>query len=294
MRVQARMGSRPASGPLLVRQVRHQNKLFLRNPFSAFFSLALPLMFLLLLGSLNSGQQLPQRDGIAYIQFLTPGLLAFAVVSTCYTGLATGVAINRDLGILKRVRGTPLPASVYVSARILSSIWFSVVGAVIMVAVGVVLFDLQVVWRMLPAAVVTLLLGAACFCALGMAVAALIPNGEAAPAVANFTILPIAFVSDLFYPLDDAPAWLQAIGSVFPVKHFALALEETFNPFVAGTGFRWDHLAVVALWGAAGLVVAIRKFRWEPRTPGGSRRRRGVSGSAAASGGRPGERRSRG
>jgi ABC-2 type transport system permease protein len=273
MRVQARTGSRPATGPLLVRQVRHQNKLFLRNPFSAFFSLALPLMFLLLLGSLNSGQQLPQRDGIAYIQFLTPGLLAFAVVSTCYTGLATGVAINRDLGILKRVRGTPLPASVYVAARILSSIWFAVVGAVIMVAVGVALFDLQVVWRMLPAAVVTLLLGAACFCALGMAVAALIPNGEAAPAVANFTILPIAFVSDLFYPLDDAPTWLQAIGSVFPVKHFALALEETFNPFVAGTGFRWDHLAVVALWGAAGLLVAIRKFRWEPRTRGGSSRR---------------------
>jgi ABC-2 type transport system permease protein len=273
MMVQARTGSRPATGPLLVRQVRHQNKLFLRNPFSAFFSLALPLMFLLLLGSLNSGQQLPQRDGIAYIQFLAPGLLAFAVVSTCYTGLATGVAINRDLGILKRVRGTPLPASVYVAARILSSIWFSVVGAVIMVAVGVALFDLQVVWRMLPAAVVTLLLGAACFCALGMAVAALIPNGEAAPAVANFTILPIAFVSDLFYPLDDAPTWLQAIGSVFPVKHFALALEETFNPFVAGTGFRWDHLAVVALWGAAGLLVAIRKFRWEPRTRGGSSHR---------------------
>jgi ABC-2 type transport system permease protein len=269
----ARSGGRPATGPLLLRQVRHQNKLFLRNPFSAFFSLAFPLMFLLLLGSLNAGQTLEERGGIAYAQFLTPGLLAFAVVSTCYTGLVTGVAMNRDMGILKRVRGTPLPASLYVAARILSSVWFSLVSAVLMVAVGVALFGVQVVWRMLPAAVATLLLGAACFCALGMAVAALVPNGEAAPAVANFTILPVVFISDLFFPMDAAPAWLQALGSVFPVKHFALALEETFNPLVAGAGWRWDHLAVLAAWGLGGLLVAVRRFRWEPRTPGGQRPR---------------------
>jgi ABC-2 type transport system permease protein len=269
-----RAGSRPATGPLLLRQLRHQNRLFLRNPFSAFFSLALPLMFLLVFGSLNSGQTLEARGGIPYVQFLTPGLLAFAVVSTCYTGLVTGVAMNRDMGILKRVRGTPLPAWIYVAARILSSVWFSVVSAVLMVGVGVVLFDVEIIWRMLPAAVGTLLLGSACFCALGMAVAALVPNGEAAPIVANFTVLPVAFISDLFFPMDAAPAWLQTLGSVFPVKHFALALEATFNPFTTGSGWQWDHLAVLALWGVAGLLVAIRKFRWEPNTPGGRRRPR--------------------
>jgi ABC-2 type transport system permease protein len=269
-----RTGSRPATGPLLLRQVRHQNKLFLRNPFSAFFALGLPVMFLLLLGSLNSGQRLAERGGIRYAQFLTPGLLVFAVVSTCYTGLVTAVAINRDLGILKRVRGTPLPGWLYVAARVLSSVWFSVLSAVVMVAVGVLLFDVQVVWRTLPAAVSTLLLGAACFCALGMAVAALIPNGEAAPAVANFTILPLVFVSDLFFPLDNAPGWLRAVGSVFPVKHFALAMEEAFDPSVPGQGFGWDHLAVLVIWGAAGLLVAVRRFRWEPRTGGRSRRQR--------------------
>jgi ABC-2 type transport system permease protein len=269
-----RAGTRPAAGPLLLRQVRHQNRLFLRNPFSAFFALALPLMFLLLFGSLNSGQTLEARGGISYAQFLTPGLLAFAVVSTCYTGLVTGVAMNRDMGILKRVRGTPLPAWIYVAARILSSVWFSVVSAVVMVGVGVVVFDVEIIWRMLPAAVATLLLGSACFCALGMAVAALVPNGEAAPIVANFTVLPVAFISDLFFPMDTAPAWLRAVGSVFPVKHFALALEETFNPFATGTGWQWAHLAVLGLWGVAGLLVAVRKFQWEPRTTGGSRRRR--------------------
>jgi ABC-2 type transport system permease protein len=121
---------------------------------------------------------------------------------------------------------------------------------------------------------VTLLLGAACFCALGLAVAALIPNGEAAPVVANFTFLPVAFISDLFFPTDNAPAWVAVVAGVFPVKHFALALEATFNPFVPGSGFRWGHLAVVAVWGAAAAVVAVRRFRWEPRTSGATRPRR--------------------
>jgi ABC-2 type transport system permease protein len=185
-----------------------------------------------------------------------------------------GVAMSRDLGILKRVRGTPLPTGLYVAGRILSSVWFSLVSAVLMVAVGVGLFDVRIIWRMLPAAVVTLLLGAACFCALGLAVAALIPNGEAAPVVANFTFLPVAFVSDLFFPTDNAPAWVAAVGGVFPVKHFALALEGTFNPFVSGSGFAWGHLAVIAAWGAAAVVVAVRRFRWEPRAAGTTRPRR--------------------
>ena len=268
------MAEHPATGPLLLRQVRYQNRLFLRNPFSAFFALAFPLMFLLLFGSLNGNERIGTRGGIRFAQFLTPGLLVFAVVSTCYTGLVVGVAMNRDLGILKRIRGTPLPAWVYVAARILSSVWFSLVSAVLMVVVGVALFHVQVVWRMLPAAVVTLLLGTSCFCALGLAVAALIPNGEAAPVVANFTLLPVVFVSDVFFPTDNAPAWVVAVGSIFPVKHFALAMQETFNPFVAGSGFRWDHLAVLSLWGAGAVVVAVRRFQWEPRTAGPSRARR--------------------
>jgi hypothetical protein len=103
------MAEHPAAGPLLLRQVRYQNKLFLRNPFSAFFALAFPLMFLLLFGSLNGNEPIGARGGIRFAQFLTPGLLVFAVVSTCYTGLAVGVAMNRDLGILKRIRGTPCP-----------------------------------------------------------------------------------------------------------------------------------------------------------------------------------------
>ena len=259
-----------------------QNKLFLRNPFSAFFSLAFPVMFLLLFGSLNGGGRIEELGGIRYIQFLAPGMLAFAVISTCYTGLVTGVAINRDEGLLKRVRGTPLPPSVYITARILSAVWFSMVSAVVMVVAAVLLFRVEVIGRMLPAAV-TLLAGAACFCALGMAVAAVIPNGEAAPVIANFTFFPIAFVSDLFFPTAGAPAWVGTVGSIFPVKHFAVALETTFNPLAQGSGFQWGHLGMLALWTVAGVVVAVRFFRWEPRVgaAGGGRRRAGRRGRVA-------------
>jgi ABC-2 type transport system permease protein len=271
---------RPSDLALLWRQVRAQNKLFLRNPFAAFFSLAFPLMFLLLFGSLNGGGRIEELGNIRYIQFLAPGMLAFAVISTCYTGLATGVAINRDEGVLKRVRGTPLPPWVYIAARILSSVWFSVVSAVVMVAAAVPLFHLEVIGRMLPAAAVTLLLGAACFCALGMAVAAVIPNGEAAPVVANFTFFPVAFVSDLFFPTEGAPAWVGVVGVIFPVKHFANAMEATFNPLVQGSGFHWGHLGMLVLWTALAVVVAVRFFRWEPRVgaPRDGRRRAGRAG----------------
>src|SRR4029450_2763579 len=238
----------PSDLGLLWRQIRAHNKLFLRNPFSAFFSLAFPVMFLLLFGSLNGSGRIEELGNIRYIQFLAPGMLAFAVISTCYTGLVTGVAINRDEGLLKRVRGTPLPPWVYITARILSAVWFSLVSAVVMVVAAVLLFRVEVIGRMLPAAVVTLLLGAGCFCALGMAVAAVIPNGEAAPVIANFTFFPIAFVSDLFFPTVGAPAWVGTVGSIFPVKHFAVALEGTFNPRVGGSGFQWGHLAVLVLW----------------------------------------------
>jgi ABC-2 type transport system permease protein len=275
---------RPSDPALLWRQFRAQNKLFLRNPFSAFFSLAFPVMFLLLFGSLNGGGRIEELGNIRYIQFLAPGMLAFAVISTCYTGLVTGVAINRDEGLLKRVRGTPLPPWVYITARILSAVWFSVVSAVVMVLVAVLLFHVEVIGRMLPAAVVTLLLGAGCFCALGMAVAAVIPNGEAAPVIANFTFFPIAFVSDLFFPTVGAPAWVGTVGSIFPVKHFAVALEGTFNPFVGGSGFQWGHLAILVLWLVVGVMVAVRFFRWEPKVgaPGG--RRAGRAGRVVEAG----------
>jgi ABC-2 type transport system permease protein len=270
-------GRRPGALPLLLRQVRYQNRLFLRNPFSAFFSLAFPLMFLLLFGSLNGGQRIAAQGGIRYAQFLTPGMLAFAVISTCYTNLAVTVAINRDEGLLKRVRGTPLPSWIYIASRILSAVWFALVAAVIMVAAGVLLFHVKLIGHLLPAAVVSLLLGAICFCALGIAIAALVPNGESAPVFANFTLFPILFISAVFFPIDTAPTWLRQIANFFPIRHFAGWIEATFNPLTNGGGFQTKDLLSLLVWTAVGMLVAVRRFQWEPRTAAGTAGRRRLS-----------------
>ena len=258
---------------MIIHAVRYQNKVFLRNPFSAFFSLAFPTMFLLLFGTLFGRQPVEGLDGVPIAQFLTPSIVVFAVVSTSFINLCTVVAISRDEGILKRIRGTPMPPSVYLGSRVGSSVWFSLIAAAIQVAAGILLFGVRIVWPLAPAALVTLLLGISCFCALGLALAAVIPNGEAAPAVANFTAMPILFVSGVFFPLDGAPRWLQWVGNAFPVKHFNDALVDDFDPTTVGAGFDWAHLAVLALWTVAGAIVAMRFFKWEPRGAVRPRRR---------------------
>ena len=111
-------------------------------------------------------------------------------------------------------------------------------------------------------------------CALGLAAGSLAPSGDAGPAVANLTFLPVAFISDLFFPSDNAPQWVQTLGDIFPVKHFAEAMQYPFDSNTQGAGFRWVDLAFIVVWGLFGAVVAVRRFSWEPRSPSAGRGRR--------------------
>ena len=266
-------GRRPGPVALLARQFRYQDLLFWRNPFAAFFTIVFPMMFLLLFNSLNGGTRLTELGGIRFAQFFTPSIMVFAAVSATYVNLATSVAIARDDGILKRLRGTPMPAWVYVAGRVVQATWAAVLASILMVLVGVLLFHVKLFWHLMPAAIVTLLVGTVSFCALGLALAAVCPNGETAPAMANFTWLPVAFISPIFYPLNQAPQWLQTLGNVFPVKHFAQAMQAAFSPLTRGSGFRWGDLGVIALWALGGAIVATLRFQWEPRAVSGGRRR---------------------
>jgi ABC-2 type transport system permease protein len=268
-------------------QVRYQNRLFWRTPVAAFFTIAFPLMFLLLFSVLFGTEEfeITGRGMFSVAQFYAPALAVFAAASATYTNIGVGTAIARDEGVLKRFRGTPLPPWTYMAGRIGSGVWIAFIATVVMMTVGVVAFNVNIESSKLPAALVTFLVGAACFAALGLALAAASPTGDSAPAVANATILPLAFVSDVFIAMDNPPDWLTAVGNFFPLKHFVRAFQDAFHPLVESPGFEFDHLAVMAVWGVVGTLLALKFFTWEPReSASGRRRRRRRTGGSEPSG----------
>jgi ABC-2 type transport system permease protein len=272
-----------AAWSLIVIQVRYQLVIFRRTPVAAFFTLALPLIMLVLFNALFADGEVDTPDGPWPVrQFYTGSLAAFAAVSATYTNLANTVPILRDEGVLKRWRGTPLPPWAYIAGMIGSAVIVAVIGVVVMLGLGVVAYDLHVSADKMPAAALTFVVGVAAFAAMGLACAAVVPNARSAPAVANATLLPLAFISNVFIPLDDPPRWLEVIGDFFPLKPFVVSFQDTFNPFVEAPAFAWRDLAWVGAWGVVASVVALRRFRWEPSASGESsgarsRRRRSVA-----------------
>jgi ABC-2 type transport system permease protein len=253
---------------LALRQVRFENKAFWRNPAAAFFTFAFPLLFLVIFttifgddtGTLPTGQEV---DGATYF---TATILAFAVITACYTNIAMTVTYARDEGVLKRVHGTPLPGWSYLLGKVLHSMVLMVLLVVIVCTFGVAFYDVDIPTTSMPAFLVTLVVGAAAFCALGLAFTAVIPNPEAAPALVNASILPLLFISGVFIPTEDAPGWMQTLADLFPVRHFMEALIESFVPPQDNeAGWLPSSVLIVAAWGAAGLALAARFFSWEPR-----------------------------
>ncbi|HEY6567872.1 MAG TPA: ABC transporter permease, partial [Actinomycetota bacterium] len=262
---------------MMFTQVRYTNKAFWRNPASAFFTFAFPLMFLVIFTSLLSdGQIALQRLDIELATYYVMAEAAFGVITACYTNIAISVTFQRDQGILKRTRGTPLPAWAYLSARVLHAMAIAFVLVGITIAFGALFYDAGVPTGIpLAQLLLTLVVGGLSFAALALALTAVIPNADAAPPIVNASILPLLFLSGIFIPIgDDAPGWIKVISNVFPVRHFFEAMSSAFlgNATVSTPGgpvrafpFDWADLAIVAVWGVAGLVLAARYFSWEPR-----------------------------
>ncbi|MEV4351450.1 ABC transporter permease [Actinoplanes sp. NPDC049596] len=240
----------------------HAVRAFLRNPVAAFFTVAFPLTFLVIVSSLVGGEL--TGSGVPVAQFLVPPFAVFGVAQASFTLLAADTAVLRENGVLLRRRAAPVPTWTVLGARVAASVIVSGVTVALLAAVGVTAYDVDVIWRKMPAMLATLLLGTACCACLGLALAALVRTARAAQALAQGVLIPLAFVSDVFIVGADLPRWLSAIGSALPLKHFAQAMAETFDP-TGGYGFSPGHLIVLAAWTLAGAVVAQRRFGWEPR-----------------------------
>ncbi len=248
---------------LTFRQIGWERKSFFRNPAAAGFTFIFPVMFLLIFGAVYGNETIKLDTGsVRAIQYQLAQILVFSVVGTTFVGLVTSIAIRRDTGELKRKRGTPVSPGVILGGIIGNGVLLSLMMSAIVIVLSMVLFGAEVQAERLPVLLLTLVLGALTFCALGALVAALVPNGDSASATANLAIFPLYFLSGIFIP--DVPETFERIASVFPLRPFLLALSDVFNPAASGAP-DWANLAVVAAWGVGASLLAVRLFRWSPR-----------------------------
>ncbi len=250
---------------LFAHQLRYDQKAFWRNPASVFFTVAFPVVLLLIFATVFGDQTVEVRGGIETTAYYVPAIITLAVISATMQSLAMSLVIAREDGRLKRGRGTPMPAWVFIAGRIGNSAVVAVLMLALIAAIGRVFYGVGFPWERLPEIVFTLLVGAAAFCCLGIALTAAIPSQDAAAPIVNALLLPLYFLSGVFIPDDQLPSGVIHFADAFPIRHFFEAFFAVYDPGSSGGGVEWGNLAVVAAWGVVGLFLAIRYFRWTPR-----------------------------
>ena len=246
---------------LFAHQIRADQLVFWRGRESAVFVFLFPVLLFLLLSTVYTGEY----RGRPLTDYLVPSLVTYGVANTTFGGLAIILVVRRELGILKRIRATPLPAQTYLMATLCSILLVFVLQAATVMALGRLLYDwhLPSQWPSLFAA---FLLGALCFAGMGFAAASLIRSAEGASAVVNVITLPMAFLSGGFGPTSDFPDFLQAIADVLPLTY----LVDIVHGVVYEEKPIWEQpvaVGVLLAWGVAGTLIAARFFAWEPREP---------------------------
>ena len=259
-------GSRHQFPDLVVHQFRADLRCFVRNKGSVFFTLALPVLFLVIFGSVFQHQNVAVPGGrIDEPVYYVPGIIAYGVIAATFSNLVISVVRYRETGIYKRRRATPLPASAVIAARALVAALSVLAITAVLLVIGWAAFAAHIPGRTGPAFLLDIIVGAIVFSCLGFAVASLISNIDAAQPVTLAIVLPLCFLSGVFIPILELPHWLIDVGRIFPVRALADALLTAYNPHTTGSGLRWGDLAVLAAWGAAGLIIAMRRFSWLPR-----------------------------
>ncbi len=246
----------------VLRQAQIQLIVFFRNRVAAFFTLILPLMFLVMINFFVSAS-----DAISGAA-LTAAIAIFGVLSATFTNLAINTSMARDNGVLKRVAASPLPMGAHLLGRIVAAIVIALVSVALMLSVGAAMFGVRFELRHLPLFLTVAMIGAGSFSSLGLAIAAISPTARAAPAIANFVVLPLAFVSGVFFPIDASPDWIQTLARLLPLEPIAT---EAVAALTNGGADLGRALLSGLAWGGVGAFLATRYFSFEP-TVGGLRK----------------------
>src|SRR4051812_38774116 len=224
-----------------------------------------PVVVFLILAVVFDGSTVKVDGGVEATTYYVPAIMSLAIISATMQTLAMTLVIAREDGRLKRGRGTPMPAWVFIAGRIGNSIVVALLMMALLGLIGGLLYSVSFPWGQLPELLLTLAIGAACFSCLGIALTAAIPSQDAAAAIVNALLLPLYFLSGVFIPEDQLPNDVITFADIFPVRHFFDAFFDAYVP-AGGPAVSWDNLAVVALWGVAGLLLAIKFFRWTPKS----------------------------
>jgi ABC-2 type transport system permease protein len=256
---------------IVLAQARMAILVALRTPRTVIFSIAFPVVLLVLFNSIfNAGGHetttLPSNVELGAEAYFTAGIIAYAAALSTFTTLAVSLTTQRENGQLKRYRGTPMPPWTFIAGQIVRAEAQALAMAAILLAIGAVAYGIPVPASTFPAFVLYLLLGTAALCALGIALSAFTPTPDAASTVAPFSVVILSFISGVWIPVDQLPSWLESVGKVFPLSHLALGLQTTLAPGTSGSGLEAGNLVALAVWLLIGIRVASRRFRWEPGT----------------------------
>jgi ABC-2 type transport system permease protein len=258
---------------IVLAQARMAILVALRTPRTVIFSLAFPVILLVLFNSIfnaggNETTTLPDDVKLSAEAYFTAGIIAYAAALSTFTTLAVSLTTQRENGQLKRYRGTPMPPWTFIAGQIIRAEAQALAMAAVLLAIGAVAYGIPVPASTFPAFVVYLLLGTATLCSLGIALSSFTPTPDAASTVAPFSVVILSFISGVWIPVDQLPSWLESVGKVFPLYHLALGLQTALAPGASGSGLEAGNLAALVIWALVGIRIASRRFRWEPQASG--------------------------
>jgi ABC-2 type transport system permease protein len=253
---------------LVLHQARFDLLGFLRNKQGRFFTLILPLLFLVIFVSVFGNDEVGPGN-LKASTYYVPGISALAIIAASFVNLVITIVVLREDGILKRRRATPVPAWVVIAGRTLMAIAVSLTSMVVLILVGRFAYGVRLPTHTIPGVAVTAVVGSISFCILAYAFSTLIANEDAAQPMVQAVMLPLYFISGIFIPAVNLPSWLEHVAKVFPVQHLSDGLHHAFAPGTTGTGIVWSDLGVLAIWAGIGLVVALTRFTWLPKAATG-------------------------
>jgi len=252
---------------LAAAQTRYALRGFFRDPRAIIFTVIMPVFLLVLFNAIFHGSTRFAGQSAPSDAYYTASIVAYQIMLAGFASLLVAITTDRERGLLKRFRGTPMPSWVYLVSQIGQSVAVVATTVAVLVAVGAAFYHVKISGHTMVGLIVYVVVGTASFCALGLAMARVCTTTDSASAIGPFSSVVLSFLSGVFIPIAVMPAWLLDLGKVFPLEHLARGLQTAF--LVPGsTGITATNLGSTAAWGALGLVIAVRTFRWEPQAVG--------------------------